>query len=237
MCGRYASSARAEDLAGVFGIRPEQVVDRPEPSYNVAPTDPVPGVLTRTSGDQAARELRVLHWGLVPRWAGDARGAARRINARVETVATLPAYRSALAARRCLLPADGYYEWATGSHGRRQPYFLRPPGGSCLAFAGLYERWRDPTGQLRWTATILTTGAIGPLADLHDRMPMVVPELNWEAWLDPDLTNAHEALSLPMSPSELLTAYPVHPRVGNVRESGAGLIAPVETDSEVLDFR
>jgi len=164
----------------------------------------------------------------VPWWAANAGGAARRINARVETVAARPAYRSALAARRCLLPADGYYEWATGPNGRRQPYFLRPPAGSGLAFAGLYERWREPTGQLRWTATILTAAASGPLAVLHDRMPMVVPEPDWEAWLDPDLTNAHEALSLPMSPGELLTAYPVHPRVGSVLESGSGLIAPVE---------
>ncbi len=237
MCGRYVASARAEDLAEVFGIRPEHVLDRPEPSYNVAPTDPVPGVLIRSQGDQAARELRVLHWGLVPWWAANAGGAARRINARVETVAARPAYRSALAARRCLLPADGYFEWATGPHGRRQPYFLRPQEQSRLAFAGLYERWRESTGQLRWTATILTAAASGPLTALHDRMPMVVPAPNWDAWLDPDLTNAQEALSLPMSPGELLTAYPVHPRVGNVRGSGAELIAPVEMDSEVLDFR
>lgn len=229
MCGRYAASQRTEDIAAAFGIRNEQVVDRPQPNYNVAPTDPVPAVLGSSADDmdRAARELRVLRWGLVPRWATDARGAARRINARIETVATRPAYRAALAARRCLLPADGYYEWTTGPDGARQPFFLRPTEPGPLALAGLYERWRDPAGTSVWSCAILTTAASGPLAVLHDRMPMVVPPWNWDAWLDRSMVDASEALSLPSSPSPLLTAHPVHPRVGNVRASGPELSAAV----------
>jgi putative SOS response-associated peptidase YedK len=229
MCGRYAASQRAEDIAEVFGIRPEGVLERPEPSYNVAPTDPVPAVLRRLDDrSDDGRVLRLLRWGLVPWWAPDARGAARRINARIETVATRPAYRAALAARRCLLPADGYYEWTTGPDGGRQPFFLRPTEPGPLALAGLYERWRDPAGTSVYSCTILTTAASGTLAVLHDRMPMVVPPSNWDAWLDRSLVDVSEALSLPRSPSPLLTAHPVHPRVGNVRASGPELSAAVD---------
>lgn len=226
MCGRYAASSRAEDIAEVFGIRPEHVVDRPAPSYNVAPTDPVPAVLPAPVDDR--RQLRLLRWGLLPWWAPDAKGAARRINARVETVATRPAYRAALTSRRCLLPADGYYEWTRGLDGVRQPFFFRPAAPGPLAFAGLYERWRDPAGTTVWTCTILTTASSGPLGRLHDRMPMVVPPSNWEAWLDRSLVDATEALSLPIAPASLLTGYPVHPRVGNVRQSGPELTIPLD---------
>lgn len=229
MCGRYAASSRAEDIAEVFGIRPERVVERPVPNYNVAPTDPVPAVLERsTAGDPGdPRELRLLRWGLVPWWAADSCGAARLINARFETVAARPSYRSALSARRCLLPADGYFEWKVGSDGVRQPFFLRPVAPGSLAFAGLYERWRDPAGTTLWTCTILTTAASGPLKRLHDRMPMVVPPSNWDAWLDRGLVDSTEALSLPVAPASLLTAHRVHPRVGNVRQSGPGLVEAI----------
>ncbi len=228
MCGRYASAIPAMDLAAAFGIRPEHLVDDPAPSYNVAPTDPVPAVLARQApGGQPVTELRVLRWGLVPWWATDARGAARRINARVETVAERPAFRSALAARRCLLPANGYYEWATGPGGAKQPYFLGAPDSRRLALAGLYERWRDPNGNLRWTCAILTTVAAGPLAELHDRTPMVLPPAHWPGWLDPAATDPAEALALPIPATEVVDAYPVHPRVGNVREAGPGLIEPL----------
>lgn len=232
MCGRYAASQRAEDIAELFGIRPEGVVDRPEPSYNVAPTDPVPAVLSRPGDDHrgAGRELRLLHWGLVPWWSPDARGAARRINARVETVAARPAFRAALAARRCLLPADGYYEWTTRADGGRQPFFLHPVDPGPIALAGLYERWRNSAGTTVWSCTILTTAASGPLEYLHNRMPMVVAPSNWDAWLDPGLVDCTEALALPSSPAPLLTAHRVDQRVGNVRQSGSGLIAPAEAD-------
>lgn len=215
MCGRYAASQPVDDIAEVFGIRSERVMDRPEPSYNVAPTDAVPAVLSRPIADRSGgpgRELRALRWGLVPWWAADTRGAARRINARVETVATRPAYRGALGTRRCLLPADGYYEWTTGADGGRQPFFLRPVEPGPVALAGLYERWRDPAGEIVWSCTILTTAASGPLERLHGRVPMVVSPSNWDAWLDRSLVDATEALSLPISPAPLLTAHPVHPR-------------------------
>lgn len=235
VCGRYAAVIPAMDLAAAFGIRPENVLDDLEPSYNVAPTDPVPAVLTRSDGSGGiVTELRAMHWGLVPWWASDIRGAARRINARVETVAERPAYRAALASRRCLLPADGYYEWTTvGSRSadrRKQPFFLHPrdsPSDGFLAFAGLYEQWRDPTGKTRWTCTILTAAAAGPLAALHDRTPMVVQRGSWQSWLDPAVLDPAAVLRMPIPATELLDAHPVHPRIGNVREAGSHLIEPV----------
>jgi putative SOS response-associated peptidase YedK len=237
VCGRYASASPVEDMAEAFGIRPQCILDPPPlPSYNVAPTDPVPGVLIRRTDRQAdMRQLRTLHWGLLPPWATDARSAARRINARVETVAARPAFRGALAARRCLLPASGYFEWTSSDSTAtapvkatvKQPYFLHPADGGLLAFAGLYERWSDADGATRWTCTILTTAATGPLSRLHDRMPMVVSPTDWTAWLDPTRTDPAAALRLPVCPAGLLAAYPVHARVGNVRATGPELVAPL----------
>lgn len=219
------------DLAEAFGIRPENLLEDPEPSYNVAPTDLVPAVLARTSPTGGAvRELRAMHWGLVPWWATDIRQAARRINARVETVAERPAYRAAVASRRCLLPANGYYEWASGTQRRKQPYFLHPPDGRLLPLAGLYERWQAPGGGLRWTCTMLTTVATGPLGALHHRTPMVVPAARWLAWLDPTALDPGAALALPVAATDVIGAYPVHARVGNVRDAGPHLM---ERDSSV----
>ena len=142
----------------------------------------------------------------------------------METVRERPAYRAALASRRCLLPANGYFEWAIGSDGAKQPHFLHPRDGAMLPLAGLYERWRAPTGEARWTCTILTTAAAGPLAALHNRTPMMVPPAGWYDWLDPRRTDPGAALTLLIPAIESLDAYPVHPRIGNVREIGAQLI-------------
>lgn len=227
MCGRYASAIPAMDLATAFGIRPDHVGQIPEPSYNVAPTDPVPAVLARSApGESLEYELRAVHWGLVPWWSSDLRGAARRINARVETAAERPAYRSALVSRRCVLPATGYYEWSTAADGRKQPYFLRRPDGGPLALAGVYERWRAPSGEVRWTCAMLTTAATGPLAALHHRTPMVLPRSGWDAWLDPAAAPA-PALRVPIPATGILDAYPVSPQIGNVRATGSQLITPL----------
>ncbi len=188
------------------------------------------------------RELRVVRWGLVPFWAKDISIGSRLINARAETVATKPAFRRAFARHRCLLPADGFYEWEKSGdpkHPAKQPYFIRREDGGVLAFAGLYELWRDrerpddDPGAWLWTATIITTRAEDEVGRIHDRMPMVIAPARWADWLDPTATSA-EALHGLMTPaaSAHLTTYPVSTEVNSVRHNGPGLIEPMEGDSE-----
>ncbi len=191
--------------------------------YNVAPTKEVHAVLLR----HGVRQLRVLCWGLVPSWAPDTSGAARLINARAETAADRPAFRSALRRRRCLIPADGWYEWAPSSdRPGRQPYFIAPSDGSGLALAGLYEV-RDHL----LTCTIITAEAAGPLAQVHDRMPVVVGRESWARWLDPALTDVAEVGDLTQAltsaaPVDELELRPVGRAVGNVDSNGPELLQP-----------
>ena len=222
MCGRYASSRDARDLASAFDVEepPEQVLPA---SWNVAPTDPVYAVVQRESG----RQLRVLRWGLVPSWAKDAQGAARLINARQETVTEKPAFRAAYARRRCLVPADGYYEWQVDGP-RKQPWFLFRRDGAPLAMAGLYEVWAAPDGQRLWTCTVVTTAASDELGHIHDRTPLLVPREDWSRWLDPALEDPGAHLLVPAVGGDL-DARPVGPAVGNVRNNGPELVEPVPT--------
>jgi putative SOS response-associated peptidase YedK len=187
------------------------------------------------------RELRVVRWGLVPFWAKDTSIGSRLINARAETVATKPAFRRAFARHRCLLPADGFYEWEKSGdpkHPTKQPYYIHREDGGVLAFAGLYELWRakdrpdDDPGAWLWTATIITTRAEDEVGRIHDRMPMVIDPDRWADWLDPTATSA-EALHGLMMPaaSAHLTTYPVSTEVNSVRHNGPGLIEPMEGDS------
>ena len=243
MCGRYASSRKPEDLAEEFEIDrarvSETVADPLPPDYNVAPTKSVYAVLDRPEG---ARQLRVVTWGLVPFWAKEPKIGNRMINARVETLAEKPAYRQAFAKRRCILPADGYYEWYTtqqrGKSGKplKQPFFIRPTDGSSLAMAGLYEIWRDPDKQeddptrFLWTCTVITTRAEDDLGQIHDRMPMTVERDTWAAWLDPESgTDAVRDLLVPAAPGRL-EAYPVSTSVNNVRNNGPELLEPLPAD-------
>lgn len=225
MCGRYASSRDARDLASAFEVEepPESVLP---PSWNVAPTDPVYAVVQRPD---APRSLRVLRWGLVPSWAKDAKGAARLINARRETVTSKPAFRAAYARRRCLLPADGYYEWQSDGD-RKQPWFLSSRDGSPLAMAGLYEVWAPADGgEKLWTCTVITTDAADELGHIHDRTPLLVPREDWQRWLDPTVEDPGEHLLVPAVGGEL-DAWPVAPAVGNVRNDGPELAEPVPLD-------
>jgi putative SOS response-associated peptidase YedK len=211
MCGRYSASRPPDLTEDTYGA--PFVDEPPPPSWNVAPTDPVAIVVQRE-----AREIRTVRWGLVPSWAKDAKGAALRINARAETVATKPAFRTALARRRCLVVADGWYEWRA-----KQPFYIS--SGGPLAFAGLYERW----GDLR-TCTIVTTSAAPSLRQLHDRMPVVLPEDQWALWLDPDLADP-EAL---LVPHEGFDAYPVSHAVNSVRNNGPSLVEPAPFDEPLF---
>jgi putative SOS response-associated peptidase YedK len=244
MCGRYASARKAEDIAESFGIRPERIAATIDADYNVAPTKDVYVVVERTPRDskseaQPARQLRIARWGLVPSWAKDPSIGNRLINARIETVTDKPAFRRAFSVRRCLLPADGYFEWWTGRGpgGRtvKQPFFIRPRDGSVLAMAGLYEFWRDPAGEgdAAWllSVTILTTSAEDTLGHVHDRMPLMVDPSAWPAWLDPAQVDpaAVRELLVPARPG-LLEAYPVPRAVNNVANSGPQLIEPLPAE-------
>jgi len=218
MCGRYASSRRPEDLAGFFEVEepPEEVLP---PSWNVAPTDKVYAVVQKQT-----RQLRVLRWGLVPSWAKDPKGGARMINARMESVREKPAFRKAYASRRCLIPADGYYEWQVEGAGK-QPWFLTNRTREPLAMAGLYEHWKSPDGDWLSTCTVLTTSAPDELGEIHDRTPLIVPRDRWAHWLDPAVTDPDELL-IPGVPG-VLDAWPVAKEVGNVRNNGPELVQPL----------
>jgi putative SOS response-associated peptidase YedK len=218
MCGRYASSREPDDLVSYFEIQdpPEEVLP---PSWNVAPTDPVYAVVQKDT-----RQLRVVRWGLVPSWSKDAKGGARMINARMESVKDKPAFRKAYATRRCLVPADGYYEWKQEGAGK-QPYFLAYRDGSPLAMAGLYEHWKSPEGQWLTTCTVITTDAPDELGEIHDRTPLLVPREHWATWLDRAIEDPGELL-IPGTPG-VLDAWPVGKDVGNVRNNGPELVDPV----------
>ena len=248
MCGRYAASRQPEDLVEEFEVYRVDVRERLEPDFNVAPTKPVYAVFDRIprdagEGAEPQRRLGVLRWGLVPSWAKDARIGSRLINARMETVAEKPAFRRAFATRRCLLPADGYYEWYTtdeqtkSKRAKKQPFFIRPADGGVLAMAGLYEIWRDPSRDREdpeafvWTCTVLTTEAEDALGRIHDRMPLLVEPDRYSAWLDPRVSDAHTltGLLVPAAPGRL-EAYPVAPLVSNVNNNGPELVTPLATE-------
>lgn len=239
MCGRYVLARDPAELADDFGTDeavPESVT---APGYNVAPTVTVPVVVDRYDAEgNRTRRIRPCRWGLVPSWSRDASGAAKMINARVETVATKPAYRAALARRRCLVPADGWYEWAVGPDvPGRAPYYLTPVDGSPLAFAGLYEVWGHAP-DLLVTCTIITTAATGQLAQVHHRMPLTLHRDRWAAWLD-----CRTPASPPPDPDPAAVAAlelrPVGAAVGNIRNQGPDLLTAVtpEPRQQLLDLR
>jgi putative SOS response-associated peptidase YedK len=246
MCGRYASSRKPEDLIEEFEVVDNRVPQALNPDYNVAPTKEVYAVVERPpskedgeAGAPAERQLRALTWGLIPSWAKDPKIGSRMINARMETVAEKPAYRRALAARRCLLPADGYFEWyptdekTKAGKAKKQPFFIHPQDGSTLAMAGLYEIWRDPEkdedadDRFLWTCTVITTDAPDDLGRIHDRMPLMVERDRWSAWLDPR-TDKDTVLDLlvPAAPGRL-EAYPVSLAVNAVKNNGPELVEPL----------
>jgi putative SOS response-associated peptidase YedK len=244
MCGRYASSRRPEDLIEEFEVVDSRVPEPLAPDYNVAPTKEVYAVVERPpskeSPEPPARQLRVVKWGLVPSWAKDPSIGNRMINARMETVAEKPAYKRALAVRRCLLPADGYFEWyptdekTKAGKPKKQPFFIHPKDDGSLAMAGLYEIWRDPTrdddadDRFLWTCTVITTDAEDDVGKIHDRMPLMVERDRWAAWLDPR-TDKDSVLDLlvPAAPGRL-EAYPVSTMVNAVKNNGPELIAPLD---------
>ena len=223
MCGRYASARSVQDLAVAFGIREDHVEADVVADWNVAPTKQIVAALDRGAG----AVLTTLRWGLVPIWADDPSVGFRMINARLETAWEKPAFRPALEARRCLIPADGWYEWSARPDGVRQPYYLAPDDGRLLAFAGLWEVWRDADGRPLPTATILTGAAPADLRDLHDRAPVVLPPDSWAGWLDPSNEPDDVRRLLRPTPPGVVRARPVSLAVGDVRANGPELVEPV----------
>jgi putative SOS response-associated peptidase YedK len=238
MCGRYTSTSSLADLAQVFEV--DEVRTEPLPArYNVAPSLDVYAIAVRGRADPEKgprRALGTFRWGLVPSWAKEPSAGNRMINARAEGIATKPAFRAALARRRCLIPADAFYEWQprTNPDGRpagKLPYAVRRRDGQPMALAGLWEIWRPAEAQadtepLR-TCTIVTTAANELMAPIHHRMPVVLAPDDWATWLSPDSDLAAVEGLLRPAPSEWFEVYPVGSLVNNVRNDGPELLDPL----------
>jgi putative SOS response-associated peptidase YedK len=222
MCGRFTLTRSAAEVAAHFGLEGAPSL---APRWNAAPTQELPIVRRRRAG---VRVLEPRRWGLVPRWAADPSVGARMINARVEGVRERPVFREAFARRRCLVPADGFYEWQGRARARR-PFHIALPDGALFAIAGLYERWQGPGGEVVDSFTLLTRPARGAVAPLHDRMPLLVDPEGYACWLDPDAPDPAGLLEgLPQERGAALVARPVSARVNDVRNDDAACLAPPE---------
>lgn len=220
MCTRYAQHTEIKQLGIRFGVR--QALPNTRPNYNVAPTHKVPVV--RRNPETGERHLDLLQWGLVPRWAQDPKSTNRPTNARSETIATSPMFKDAFKARRCLVPADAYYEWRT-EDGVKQPYAFARSDGDQVVFAGLWEGWKSPEGEILRTFTIATTTPNEDVQHIHDRMPVVLEPDSWPIWLG---EAEGDPLAL-LKPAGLgvIHFWRVGRAVGNVRSEGAQLLDPV----------
>jgi putative SOS response-associated peptidase YedK len=227
VCGRYKLSRRKQIIEEYFDTAPWD--DDWSPRYNIAPTQPVPVI--RQHPKELIRQLSLMKWGLVrlaPSWAKDMSGTARMINARSETAHALPAFREAMKSRRCLIPADGFYEWKRDGK-TKQPFCFEVSERQLFAFAGLWERWRDPTGQWVKSCSILTTTPNAVTSAVHDRMPVILDPASYDLWLDPGMTKV-EAVSDLLKPcnAQLLRCYPVSNRINHVANDDKGCSAPIE---------
>jgi putative SOS response-associated peptidase YedK len=236
MCGRFVTVSPPTILADRFGVETDRVVTK-EPDYNVTPRADIPVVAT----SRGVRVLDLVRWGLVPSWAKDLSIGDRCINARAETVATKAAYKRAFVKRRCIIPADGFYEWERLQPRGKQPWFIRRRDGEPLAFAGLWEIWHDPdigdpsTGQgaprVR-SCTIVTTTANDVLRPLHDRMPVVLPEDAWSRWLDPTFNDVRALQSMLVpAPDGEFEAWRVATLVNVADNNGPELLEPIAVPS------
>ena len=225
MCGRYFLHSTADRLTQLFGEMPMPWL---EPRYNIAPTQAVPIVRQALSG---RREMVLVRWGLVPGWSKGPDSRFSMINARVETVAQKPAYRNAFRYRRCLIPADGFYEWHA-ARANKQPYVLRPRGGRTLALAGLWEHWQDSNGNELESCTILVGEANAQVRPVHERMPVFVAPESFDLWLDirSQKPQPLETLLAAQQRPEL-DIYPVGRAVNNPQNDAATLLDPLQDDT------
>lgn len=218
MCGRFSLTVSPDQLRAAFDL--EQPPPALEPRYNIAPSQPVAVI-----SNEGPRQIEFFQWGLVPAWAKDAKIGNSLINARGETVAEKPAFRAAFKRRRCLILADGFYEWRRAAGGAKTPMYLQLQAGRPFAFAGLWETWRGPEGERR-TCAVITTTPNALLAPIHDRMPVILPPAAYGTWLTPGELPTVEALALlqPYDPGQM-TARAVSPRVNNPRFDGPEILA------------
>jgi putative SOS response-associated peptidase YedK len=225
MCGRYTVIASPEVIRALFGYQEQPNFP---PRYNVAPTQPI-AIVRLVEGK---RHFALVRWGLLPSWVKDPKTFTLLINARGETAAEKPAFRAAMKRRRCLIPADGFYEWkALG--GRKQPYFIRAKSGEPFAFAGLWETWTGPNGEELETAAIVTTTANRTLAAIHDRMPVIVPPAAFDLWLDSDTVDPTTASALiAPAPENLLEAFPVSTQVNRTANDNPKLVEEASVSAE-----
>lgn len=227
MCGRFVITSAPEALRNLFGY-----IDRPNfpPRYNVAPTQPVPVVIV----ENGVRHFRLMRWGFVPAWVRDPRGFALLINARAETVTDKPAFKNAIRRRRCLIPADGWYEWSQSQ--RKRPYFIHRRDGQPFGFAALAETWSGPNGEELDTVAVVTTAAGDGLATLHPRVPVTIAPGGFERWLDCTGDDAADVLPLLAPPGEgEFVWHGVSTRVNRTANDDAQLILPIsdeEADAE-----
>jgi len=236
MCGRFVVANVGSELVGVLRVDVE-AEDLPAPSYNIAPTSQVAIVLDSAKTEPPTRRLEVARWGLVPSWAKDVKIGARAFNARAEELEDKPMFRNALAKRRAVVPASGYYEWKQVGD-QKVPHYIHPADESPMFFAGLYEWWKDASkpddDPARWVLsfTILTRDSIGRLGSIHDRMPLFIDPDHADAWLDPDTDNVRDVLdaAIDAAPAiaDELDNHVVSKAVGNVRNDSPELIEPVE---------
>lgn len=227
MCGRFALSAMLTDIAEEFST--SAMPDRTLPfDWNIKPTQDI--YIIKNDA------IKIASWGLIAPWSKNSTDALRSqsqaINARSESVHEKPTFRSAFRQRRCLVPASGYYEWATelGRYKTKQPVFISRDDNKLLAFAGIFDRWISADGEIRESVAIITRDAIGDLAKVHNRMPLFLPRDRWGAWMDPELTEVERVRALMdiPKPDEHLRYWPVSSLVNSIRNNGAELIAPIE---------
>jgi putative SOS response-associated peptidase YedK len=234
MCGRYALTSPPELIATLFGIT---LLGQIRARYNIAPGQAAPVVRRAASG--SARSLDLLWWGLVPHWAKDEKIGTQTINARAETADVRPAFRSAFRHRRCLVPADGFFEWKQVSPKKKQPYFIRRKDAAPLAYAGLWEQWRrpdDPEREEIETYTILTVPANDLLRPLHERMPAILGPEDFDRWLDPDLSDPETVKPLLRTfPADMLESYPVSTFVNRPANDGPRCVERAAPESDTED--
>jgi putative SOS response-associated peptidase YedK len=226
MCGRYAITTAPEAIRQLFGY-----LEQPNfpPRYNVAPTQPVP-IVRMVEG---RRQIALVRWGLIPAWVKDPRTFSLVINARGESVLEKPAFRNAMKRRRCLFPADGFFEWRRDGE-RKQPYFVRLKSGGPLAFAGLWESWMGPNGEEQETAAIVTTTASRSIAHIHDRMPVIVPPEAFDFWLDPNVDAEMATSVIQPAKDALIEAYEVSSAVNRTANDMPMLVEPL-TEPEPVE--
>ncbi len=227
MCGCARLSTDFSEIRIAFRIPPERPTPNFAPTWNLAPTDPIP--IVRRDRDDRLRRLDVVRWGLIPYWAKDIKIGYSTINARCEDIESKPAFREAFRRRRCLVALDGFYEWKKLGGKDKQPYAIALKGGGLIAMAGIWETWHSPAGETVHSATIVTCVPNPLVAELHDRMPVILPPSAWPAWLGEENVDRPEALKALLAPypADDMLMWPVDKRVGNVRNNDPALIEPV----------